>query len=152
MPKPKIDEAWIALCDSAQVISGKLYMLGGAWSRIVVSESPVMMALAIHILGDFKKTEEHDFRAALYKGKELYRVDNHEIVIVGKFAGERVDPPTKLPSDVNIAVQFAVLLVPGNYTWELTVDGDLTATNSFDVVRALAASSERRPSQNAGHL
>ena len=142
---PKIESATLLLCDSAQVVSGKLYILGGGWGRLLASKTPTMLSLAVHILGDFEENKLHEFTLDLYKGSERYQVDGRDVVLVGHVVATRVedDAKWKPPGDVNVAVSLAIPFEPGTYAWKLSVDGQFVTQRVFDVVPALSPSSER---------
>jgi hypothetical protein len=53
-------EAIMLLCDSAQSVGGKLYILGGGWSQApAVAPEALPMGLAIRMLVPWDRTNEH---------------------------------------------------------------------------------------------
>lgn len=44
-----MDVQWLILCDRAEVVAGKLYLMGGGWTRANAGEFPVDQAMGIAI-------------------------------------------------------------------------------------------------------
>ena len=134
----------ILLCDSAQVQGGKLYLLGGGWSRIVRLQVPLNMAIAVRLLVPWHETnKKHDLKIALLdadnkpvrpKLPEL-PPDEAGFEIRGNFEAGR--PPGISQGsflDSPIALNFQIDLEPGDYVWELAVNGHPLDHYPFGVV------------------
>lgn len=103
------------LCDSAEVVDGKLNIRGGGWSIITAPVGPTAMALRIDIPWD-QADESLSFRAELMAadGAQLIRVD---------FA-RPPDRPEGIPHGVPVDSLMALPIPPltisvGRYTWRL---------------------------------
>lgn len=134
-------EATMLLCDAAQEVGGKLYILGGGWSVIWIPNVPTPVALAVKLAVPWDETNRpHEVRAQLL-------TEDGEPVDVGAgpmAAGGNVEvgrPPGLKPGtaiDVPFALQFgAIPFSPGGYVWELEVNGDVVARTPFRVMPGL---------------
>lgn len=117
------------LCDAAQEVGGKLYVLGGGWS--VKGPEPAPMAFALKIDVPWSEANrQHHFTLALESE------DGHPVELPSGegMAPVRVDgefevgrPPGLAPGadiDAALAVSLPPLpLAPGRYAWQLTIDG-----------------------------
>jgi uncharacterized protein DUF6941 len=121
----------ILLCDAAQAVAGKLYILGGGWS--IAGPGPVTMALAVKVevpwdLGNRK----YQFRLALVDADEKPITvptpnGDQPLQIGGEFEPGRpagIRPGT--PLDVTFAVNVGALLLPadGRYVWKCYINDD----------------------------
>lgn len=131
------------LCDSAQVVAGKLYILGGGWSRVPAGH-PIPIAIAAKVDVPWHKANEQlEFKLKLVgedgqpvltppqppatQGDPVEVVGNLE---VGRPPGLRQGTPL----DTAIAVNTQLPLPPGRYRWEFWIDGRPLAATGFDVV------------------
>jgi hypothetical protein len=120
------------LCDAAQVVEGKLYILGGGWSMIGPDPAPTAVALKIEV--DWHEAgsphrwelflEDADGRPVL--------VDTPNGQMPMEVSGEfTVAQPPGIPEGSPIDVQLAVNLGPiplqpaTRYKWRLTIDGEM---------------------------
>lgn len=116
------------LCDAAQEVGGKLYILGGGWS--IKGPEPTPMALAIKIDVPWNDANErHRFVLQLESG------DGGPVAfpgpqglqpvrIEGEFEVGR-PPGTPAGSDIDAALAINVgplPLGPGLYSWQLSID------------------------------
>lgn len=119
------------LCDAAQVVAGKLYILGGGWS--VTGPEPAPSAIAIRIeVGWNEAGQAHhwelflvdaDGRDVGFDGPDGTR---QVIEIRGDFEVGRADNvPPGTPIEQHLAINLPPLPLPpnGRYSWRLTVDG-----------------------------
>lgn len=126
------------LCDAAEEVGGKLYVLGGGWSLLHAPDTPVPMALAIVISVPWNEANQrHEFSAALMTDDgEGVEVDGQRVALAGGFEVGR--PPGLKPGmDLNtpLAVKFGGLaLSSGGYRWELAIDGTRLAEAPFRVI------------------
>jgi hypothetical protein len=117
------------LADSAQVVEGKLYVLGGGWSITGPEPSPFAIALLFDVPWD-QTNIRHHFRL------ELVDLDGHPVLvetpegeqglaIEGQF---EIGRPPGLKRGAAIPTPLAFNLPPqpippgGWYEWRLTVD------------------------------
>jgi hypothetical protein len=120
------------LCDAAQVVDTKLYILGGGWN---VCRAPLIpMALAIKLDVEWTQTDLlHYWQLALLDadGRPVL-IDTLEgkkpIEIRGEFTVPR---PTGLPEGSPVGFALAVNIGPiplaaqNRYTWQLLIDGEI---------------------------
>ena len=128
------------LCDSAQSVAGKLYILGGGWSQVGPQAPPggFNMALAIKLTVPWDRAnEQFHMRAALVTadgqpvefGGGPVQADGK--LEVGRPAGLR--PGT--PLDSTLALNFSGLgLNPGGYVWQLEIGDHVLARAPFRVL------------------
>ena len=126
------------LCDFAQEVGGKLFILGGGWSRLVNIGVPMNMALAIKLWVPWNSANQRldlliDLRT---QDGDPVLSDGKPIQISGQLEVGR--PPGLTPGsplDSSIAVPVLGLsLTNGGYRWELSIDKQLLETYAFEVV------------------
>ncbi len=133
------------LCDAAQSIGGKLYILGGGWSQVPAASLAAgqSMSLAIYLAVPWDQANE-----LLDIAAQLQSDDGEAIETTGPDdAGGPVEArgqlevgrPTGLkrgtPLDSTLALNFAGLsLDPGGYVWEFSVNGVVKARTPFRVL------------------
>jgi hypothetical protein len=128
------------LCDSAQGVGGKLYILGGGWTQ--VAEPPqggLVMGLAVKLAIPWDRGNE--------KIPILIRLQNDQGESVLDPGGNAIEAQTELelgrppglkrgtPLDACLALNFMGLpLREGNYVWTLETDGSVKCRAPFRVV------------------
>ena len=135
----------LLLCDHAQEVAGKLYVLGGGWS--IYRGSPVTMGLAVKISVPWEAANQpHDFTARLVTedGEDpvLPRPEGGAgatpIEFQGRFEAGRpagLAPGSDL--DAPFAVNIAGLpLAPGRYEWRVEIDQESVGRLPFTVMEA----------------
>lgn len=131
-------EVTVLLCDAAEEVGGKLYILGGGWSVLGLPNFPTNMALAVKMAVPWDQTNRPvDVKVSLMTDDgEPVDLGQGPIggsgkVEVGRPAG--IKPGTSL--DVPFAMKFNGLALPsGGYRWELEVDGTPLALVPFRVM------------------
>jgi hypothetical protein len=134
----------LLLCDHAQEVAGKLYVLGGGWS--IYRGTPVTMALAVKIAVPWDAANlPHDFSARLVTedggDPVLMQPDGvataTPIEFQGRFeAGRPAGVPPGSDLDAPFAVNIAGLpLGVGRYEWRVAIDGDLVDRVAFTVMQ-----------------
>jgi hypothetical protein len=126
------------LCDAAQEVGGKLYVLGGGFS--VVNALPgglTNLALAVKINVPWDQTNRKVKIEAALMTDDGDRVDlgAGPIGAAGEFEVGR-PPGVKPGSDIGVplALPFPGLKLPlGGYRWEFSVNGTVSATTAFRV-------------------
>ncbi len=130
----------VLLCDHAQEVGGKLYILGGGWS--IYRGTPVTMALAVKIAVPWDAANvQHDFSARLVTedgGPPLLTTAGAQgvatpIEFQGRFEAGR---PPGLPPGSDLDAPFAVNIAglplpPGRYEWLVAIDGELVDRVAF---------------------
>jgi len=131
-------EVTMLLCDSAQSIGGKLFVLGGGWSVLRKIEPRSNMALAVKLSIPWSQANEpHRIEAQLLTDDgEVVEQEGQAIRAEG--AVEVGRPPglkSGTPLDASFVLNFQGLdLEPGGYVWELRVDGTVMARAPFQVL------------------
>jgi hypothetical protein len=121
-------QAIVLLCDAAQVVAGKLYLLGGGWS--VAGPGPVPTAIAVRVeVPPNAVGTSHHFELALVDadGAPVEPVGGSgQIALMGDFvAGPPEQAPPGTPSEICMAFNLGVLPLPtGRMEWRLWVDGE----------------------------
>ncbi len=127
--EPKMKVAML-LADSAEVVNGKLYIMGGGWS--ITGPDPVPSAIAVKIVAPWSPADKkHNLKLELMDSNSRpVSVPTPEgpqaVILGGEFLakhGDTVVEGTQL--DVPFAVNLPPLpLEPGKrYFWQLTIDG-----------------------------
>jgi hypothetical protein len=131
----------LLLCDAAEEVGGKLYVLGGGWALLQAPDTPLNMALAILIAVPWDQAnEEHDVEAVLVTDDgERVQIEAQEVSASGQFEAGR--PPGLKPGmdlNVPIALKFnGIALMAGGYRWEVFVDGEQRAIAPFRVLEGV---------------
>ena len=129
--------ATMLLCDAAQEVGGKLYVLGGGWTNLLHPDMPSSVALGIVIHFDWNETNRRQLIEL-----EL-QTDEGELV---EFEGEPIrvqtqmevgrPPGVKPGSEINapLASSFHGLALPaGGYRWVLRGGEQVLARAPFFV-------------------
>lgn len=125
------------LCDAADEVGGKLYIMGGGWTHLLQADVPTSMALAVVLSVDWNETNErHQVEAALRTddGEQVKAGDQPVVqagqIEVGRPAGLKPGSAISVP----VAMSFHGLALPaGGYVWELRVGSDTKARAPFRV-------------------
>lgn len=135
-------EATILLCDWAEAVNGKLYILGGGWSRMIAS-APINIALAIKLGIPWDQANRQiPFKASLVTedghlvslGEPPQQVQVEGAIEVGRPPG--LPPGSTL--DAILALRFpGLILAKGGYSWQFHAEGKEVGRVSFDVVESL---------------
>lgn len=132
-------EAQMLLCDYAEEMNGKLYVMGGGWNRLV-AETPASVALAILVGIPWNATNQpHALRLALVDedGKPVVPKGAEDPLVVEAKVEVGRPPGTKPGSIFNapLAIRFPVMfLTAGGYRFDLAIDGTLLVSAPFSVV------------------
>ena len=131
-------EAVMLLCDAAQEVNGKLYILGGGWSLIFVPDQPVPTTVAAKLSVPWDRTNQPMKLVCRLVDEDGEPVDlgSGEVRADGEFEAGRpagIKPGT--PIDVPLAIPFGFLPFPtGGYVFELEVDDEIIARAPFRVL------------------
>jgi hypothetical protein len=127
-------DATIILCDAAEVSNGKLYVLGGGWTHLLKPNQLTNVALAIIVRVPMDEAgRQHKLEVSLLKDDgEPVRLGDDPVRVEGAFevartAGVKAERELIAP----VAVQFGLMLSPGDYVWELQINGERAAQASF---------------------
>src|SRR6266496_1346948 len=117
-------EATLLLCDWAEEVNGKLYIMGAGWSRVVASR-PVSIALGVLLFIPWDQANRpHNIEISLLtEDGEPVEIDGERVAVPGKMEVGR--PPGTRPGsrlEAPLALRFPALqLPPGAYRFDLTV-------------------------------
>jgi hypothetical protein len=126
------------LCDAAESVGGKLYILGGGWSQVLRPHQPTNMALAIKLGIPWTDANRPiTLRAELLtEDGEAVEIEGNEVFAEGQMEIGR--PPGLRPGstlDAPFVLGFAgISLDPGGYVWQLRIDGEPRARTAFRVL------------------
>lgn len=124
----------LVLCDWAESINGKLYVMGGGWS---VTSANSSLSAGVGIVWRMSWDEadrEHDLTIRLYDedGRAVCTASGEEISATAHLGGCTRDDVAGVPSSTALALNFTGLcLGPGRYRFEVEIDGDLEAAAPF---------------------
>jgi hypothetical protein len=133
------------LCDDAQAVGGKLYVLGGGWSVFNREVTPrARMSLAVKLAVPWSRaTEQIQIEAHLRtdQGEPVQQQTEQGAQAVRAEGQMEVGRPPGLrhgtPLDAVFVLNFDGLdLTPGGYVWELRLGGELAARAPFQVIGA----------------
>ena len=129
------------LCDYAEELGGKLYIMGGGWSVLQTPNVPSNVYIAIKLAVPWSQAnEQHDIAIRLLtEDGELVHSEGPEgkndVQLVGKVEVGR--PPGLRPGtslDLPLVAGFqGLVLLPGGYLWSLEIDETPLATTPFRV-------------------
>jgi hypothetical protein len=128
------------LADGAQQAGGKLYVLGGQWDRLVVSNFPAQhptMAVVLVIKVEYNEAlDRHQLDVQLSLDGQPMDARAAGGMITGHSPGQVRGAPTFVP----LALTFnnVVFENPGRYEWVITVDGDELARVPLEVLQGAA--------------
>lgn len=131
-------EAFALLCDFAEVINGKLYIMGGAWTQ-VTKVTPLTFTLAAKIDVPYDRTNERLLVEARLVDPDghIVRVGGMDVQMMATFeVGRPAGIKHGTPMPVPLAWKFVGLdLDFGSYEFRISVENETIATASFDVIR-----------------
>lgn len=135
-------EADLLLCDHAEAINGKLYIMGAAWNLLQAPGQAINVALAIVVKVAWDEADQgHDLIAELLDADgERIMINGEPVAPSGRFELGR-PPGLKPGSTLNMPLAFnltGLVLGVGQYEWRLTIDGDTVARAPFAVVEPFA--------------
>ena len=118
------------LCDSAQAVGGKLYILGGGWN--ITGPQPTPSAIAIYVEVSWDLTNvQHPWRL------ELLDADDQPVLVPTPLGEQplvlegmlEVGRPVGIQPGIGLGIPLAINLAPlplqpaSRYVWRLTIAG-----------------------------
>lgn len=128
---------WLILADAAQVVGGKLYLLGGAWDTLNVAQAfPVQQRLAVAVSFRIpwnETNQRHNIEIEILTedGKQVAKIDGQ--VEVGRPPGIPVGSDQRAQIAADIGIQFDQ---PGSFSIIASIEGQKDAETSFRVLGA----------------
>jgi hypothetical protein len=131
-------EATVLLCDYAEAVNGKLYVMGGGWNVAFSAGGPVNAGLAILVVCPWDQTNRrHELRVELLDGDgRLVEVADQQVAFTADFELGR-PPGVKPGSSLNAPFAWNLHGLPlplGGYEWKLSIDGEPLASRAFQVL------------------
>ena len=129
---------WIILADAAEVVNGKLYLLGGGWDTLVVNSGfpvarPIGMAIAFRV--PWASTNQRQ-RATVEVTDEdaTARLTTIQMQFeMGRPAGIAYGQPQRFQMAATVPLTFPK---EGSYTLTVLLDGEPVRHASFRVLRS----------------
>lgn len=127
------------LCDFAEAVNGKLYIMGGGWTVVLRPNTPTSMSLAVKLDVPWDQTNRrHTFRASLLS-QDSQPISNEQGEAIGAGGEFEVGRPAGIRPGSSITMPFAIPfgaipLPPGAYRWQLDVDDDILTSTEFEVL------------------
>lgn len=133
---PGIAVDWLILADFAEVVNGKLYLMGGGWEMIIANNPfPLKhkMALATAVAVPWTETNQiHHMVIEVQNpdGTALASIEAH--FEIGRPPGIPYGTTQRSQVAINMDLEIAE---PGNYTIAVRIDGEQSRHTNFSVVR-----------------
>jgi hypothetical protein len=131
-------EATLLLCDYAEAVNGKLYVMGGGWNVAFSGGQPINVALAILVICPWDQTNRrHELRVELLTGDgQLVEIQGQALSFTAEFELGRppgIKPGTSLNAPFAWNLQGLTLPV-GGYEWKVRIDGEPIDGRAFQVL------------------
>jgi hypothetical protein len=127
------------LADGAHQVGGKLYVLGGQWDRLVVSNFPAQhptMAVALVLKVEYSEAlDRHNLEVQLTLDGQRLDARAAGDLITGHAPGQVRGAPSFVP--MALTFNNLVFETAGRYEWVVTVDGTELARVSLEVAQAV---------------
>jgi Family of unknown function (DUF6941) len=126
------------LCDYAEAVNGKLYVMGGGWNVAFAAGQPMNAALAILVIVPWDRTnQKHELHVELVdEDGNLVEVQGQEVRFTGEFELGRppgIKPGTSLNAPFAWNLQ-GLQLQQGSYEWKLWIDAEPVESRAFQVL------------------
>lgn len=134
-----MDVEWLILADAAQVVGGKVYLIGGGWETLVVNQFPAQQYLAIAASFRVPWNETNQRHSVEI---EIQNEDGRSFV---RFQGQiEVGRPPGIPlgCDQRAQLAFACVLpfeAPSNFVIVASIEGQEMKRTPFRVVSGAPA-------------
>ena len=126
------------LCDAAQAVGGKLFVLGGGWSLIYQPDVPTPAALAVKVAVPWDRANEQLTIRAVLLTEDGEPVDLGAEDVQAEGQVEVGRPPglkRGQPLDLVFVLNFGPMPYPaGGYVWELSINDEVGARTPFRVL------------------
>ena len=127
----------LLLCDFAEAVNGKLYVMGGGWNVLFAPGQPVTMSVAAVIAVPWDQTNrKHELALELLtEDGESVAMEDETIAVTGEFELGR-PPGIKPGSSLNAPFVWTfagLVLESGGYEWKVSIDGEPVASRAFAV-------------------
>ncbi len=139
--RPEVD--YLLVADRAEVVNGKLYLMGGSWDRIQPQQFPhrMMLGIALGVRIPFAHTDDQHTVAI-----ELFHNDTRVIGFEAKLATGR--PPGMAGMDMLVPMAFNIpIAIPGEgqLTLRAVIDGAARRRHEIKVIQRPQQGGQIRP-------
>jgi hypothetical protein len=130
-------DATVLLCDFAEAVNGKLYVMGGGWNLLFAPDQPANMSLAVVLAVDWNETNQRKRLTVelLDANGDPFEVGGNAVVLNSEFEVGRppgIKPGTSL--NTPLAFRFDGLVLPaGGYEFKVSIGGKVVASRPFTV-------------------
>ncbi len=128
---------WLILADAAQIVAGKLYLLGGGWDRVTIKEIPQKFAIAVSVKVPWDETnKKHTLELEILSEDP----NTEEVKNLAKMGGQfEVGRPAGIPAGKDQRIQLALEVGlkfdnPGIKKIVANIDGSVSKELYFDVL------------------
>ena len=140
---PEVD--YLLVADRAEVVNGKLYLMGGSWDRVQPQQFPhrMMLGIAAGVRIPFAYTDDQHTVAI-----ELLHNDTRMIGFEAKLATGR--PPGMAGMDMLVPMAFNIpIAIPGEgqVTLKAVIDGQSGRRHEIKVIQRPQQQQQQPPSQ-----
>jgi hypothetical protein len=137
-------EVTLLICDSAEALNGKLYIMGGGWNMLYAPQTPIRIALGVLIAVPWDETNQRrEMRIELVTSDgEQVQVNGQEVAANAEFDIGR-PPGVKPGSTLNapFAINFdGLMLDEGGYEFVVRIGETIAARRPFQVMSPPAGS------------
>lgn len=127
----------LILCDFAEAVNGKLYVMGGGWNVLYAPGEPVTMAVAAIVAVPWDQTNRpHELALELLtQDGAPVEVEGEALSVTGEFELGR-PPGVKPGSSLNAPFVWTfagLVLEAGGYEWKLSLNGAPVTSRPFTV-------------------
>jgi hypothetical protein len=140
-------EVTLVLCDYAEAVNGKVYIMGGGWNVLWAADLPVNMSIAALVTVPWDQTNQrHAITLELLTDEgEKVEFQEQPVVLSGEFEVGRppgVKPGTSFNSP--FVWNLSGLTLPaGGYDWKLWINKEPQASRPFVVVHRPGAGAQQ---------
>lgn len=130
-------EATAILCDAAQAAEGKLYVMGGGWTRLAAqTPAPIALAILIHVPYDMTNKSLKIKAALLDDDGNQVEIEGNPVQGLGEFELGR-PPGTKQGEQLTMPIVMnfqGLALDQGGYVFECSIQDEEVARCPFRVI------------------
>ena len=138
LSQPPSNPPTLILCDWAEAIGGKLYIMGAGWSRIIANTQASIAVAVLWMIPWSQANRRHHIELTLVTedGQPFLDSEGEKLRVEGDI---EVGRPPGLKEGSSLEAPIALKLPnvafpPGGYRFDFHVNGSLEATASFDAI------------------
>lgn len=132
-------DATVLLCDFAEAVNGKLYVMGGGWNMLFAPNRPVNVSVAVVLTVGWDETNRRHSLAIVLLDHDGNQVDigGQPVAIGSQFEVGRppgVKPGTSFNTPLAFNVQ-GLVLPEGGYEFKVSIGEEPIASRPFTVAQ-----------------